>query len=454
MTATATEPADPPRDGHPARKWGPWIVLVLIAAVVLGIGLQRDSGKPNMDARVEHIAAQVRCPVCNGETAAQSQAAASVAIRAQIRTDLQNGESQDQILSSLVASYGPSILEKPQAKGIGLLVWVVPVIALLLGAAGVVLVVRRWRTGGARPVAVGDEGDEPEPAGTPDQAAPARPGPPRAEVPQPDGPPAGEEGEPAGPPVGEALESVGPAAVADEPAGVEPAVPAALEDDTGAVAPAGPAAAVGPDGQVASSRRGRRRTRVIVAGAGVLLIAGGASWAVAASSGTRLPGQEITGQSLSSETVAAAIETATADEDRNDPVDALKLYQKVLKSDPNQVQALAGEGWLLAQTGQPALLKQGLAMLVQAEQIQPTYAASHLYRGLAFLGEADYGDAVPEFQWYLAHSPDPKLVDSVKAALTKAQQNLAAISSASSATSNPSASTVPATSPTTGRSGG
>jgi tetratricopeptide (TPR) repeat protein len=234
----------------------------------------------------------------------------------------------------------------------------------------------------------------------------------------------------------------------------EPTAPGAAEDETGPVDPAPADGDISPGGRSPSSRHGGRRTRLVVAGAGILLIAGGASWAVAASSGTRLPGQEITGQSLSSETVAADIETATADEDRNDPVDALKLYQKVLKSDPNQVQALAGEGWLLAQTGQPALLKQGLAMLVQAEQIQPAYAASHLYRGLAFLGEADYGDAVPEFQWYLAHSPDPTLVDSVRSALAKAQQNLADIASASSATTSPSASTRPATTPTTGRAGG
>ncbi len=81
------------------------------------IGLQGSGGPPSLDSRVAHIASLVRCPVCNGETAAQSQAAPSVQIMNEIRTDLQKGESQNQILSSIVASYGPGILEKPPARG-------------------------------------------------------------------------------------------------------------------------------------------------------------------------------------------------------------------------------------------------------------------------------------------------------------------------------------------------
>jgi tetratricopeptide (TPR) repeat protein len=160
--------------------------------------------------------------------------------------------------------------------------------------------------------------------------------------------------------------------------------------------------------------------------AGVVLIAGSASWAVAASSGTRLPGQEITGQALGSEAVAQHIQNATTDAERSDIVGAIKEYQKVLAADPNQVQALTGEGWLLAETGQPGLLKQGLALLTRAEQVQPAYAPAHVYRGIALLSEADYGDSMPELQWYLDHNPDPQLVAQVRKALTQAKAGAAA----------------------------
>lgn len=357
------------------RRWGPWALLLLVAGVVLTVGVQRSGGPPSLDARVQHIASEVRCPVCHGETVAQSQAAPSVEIRNEIRADLQKGESESQILAGIVGAYGPGILEKPPAQGIGLLVWVVPVVVVVVAAAGLLLALGRWRRGSSVVTDI-------PPAGT-----------------------AGAE-----------------AATADRPA---PA-PVAVEPVTGVAGGAAPKAA------------GRRRpSRLAVTVVGAALVAGGASWAVVASSGTRLPGQEITGASLGAQTVAADLQTAQDDEQRNDVVGALKLYQKILSGDPTQVQALAGEGWLLAQTGQPTLLRQGLTMLVSAERAAPTYGPAHVYRGLALLGEGDYADSVPELKWYLGHDPDPQLKAGVQKALAEAEAGQAAAAASPAATRPP-----------------
>lgn len=355
------------------RRWGPWALLVAVAVAVLIVGVQRNGGPPSLQSRVQHISSEVRCPVCNGETVAQSQAAPSVEIRNQITSDLQKGQSEGQILSYLVASYGPGILEKPQARGVSLLVWALPVVGVVIAAAGLLALLRRWqRTSRAAVVA--------------------------------DDPP---------------VMADDPPVVADDPPVVAGAPAAGQDAAAGDTAPVTreppPARAAGPS----------RRTKTILACAGVVLVAGGASWAVAASSGTRLPGQTISGQALGAPAEAAALDAAHSDENRNDVVDAVKQYQKVLASDPKQVEALSGEGWLLAETGQPALLKQGLSLLAQAEQVQPDYPAAHLYRGLALLGEADYSDSVPELQWYLAHNPDPQLAPQVRKALDQAKAGVA-----------------------------
>ena len=128
------------------RRWSRWLVLLAIAAAALVVGTNSSSPPAGLDARVMHIAAEVRCPVCEGQSAAQSQAAASVQIRDQIRQQLVSGESEGQILAGLVRAYGPSILEKPQARGVGLVVWVVPVLALIAGLTGLTVAFRRWRT--------------------------------------------------------------------------------------------------------------------------------------------------------------------------------------------------------------------------------------------------------------------------------------------------------------------
>jgi cytochrome c-type biogenesis protein CcmH len=125
-------------------RWVPWVVLGVVAVTVLVLGTQR-SGHPTVQAETTHIAGLVRCPVCEGETVAQSSAPASVQIREQISQELTAGEDQAQILSGLVASYGPGILEKPQAQGVGLVVWVVPVVAVVAAVAGLAFAFAKWR---------------------------------------------------------------------------------------------------------------------------------------------------------------------------------------------------------------------------------------------------------------------------------------------------------------------
>jgi Tfp pilus assembly protein PilF len=192
-----------------------------------------------------------------------------------------------------------------------------------------------------------------------------------------------------------------------------------VEGSTGAAPPPRPAAV---------SAGGPWRKRILVA-VGVAVVAAAGAWAVVASSATRLPGQEVTGQATGSVAVAQSLQAAQQAVDRGDAVTALKDYQKVLNGDPNQPQALTGEGWLLAQTQQPALLQQGLQMLTAAERAAPTYAPAHVYRGIALLSEADYSGAIPELRWYLAHDPDPQLAPRVRAALQQAEASAAATGS-------------------------
>ena len=136
-------------------RWLPWLVLGAVAVAVLAVGTHRTE-HPTLQQQTMHIAGLVRCPVCEGETAAQSAAPASVAIRNQISQELGAGQSQAQILAGLVAAYGPGILEKPSAQGVGLLVWVLPVVAVVAAVAGLALAFSRWRPRRAGPASPAD----------------------------------------------------------------------------------------------------------------------------------------------------------------------------------------------------------------------------------------------------------------------------------------------------------
>ena len=106
-----------------------------------------------LDDRVRAIAKQLRCPVCAGESVADSNAQVSVQMRGIIREKLEAGESEAQIKAYFVERYGEAILLSPEARGFTLGVWVAPIVALLLGLVIVATVLRSWSRRGAPIVA-------------------------------------------------------------------------------------------------------------------------------------------------------------------------------------------------------------------------------------------------------------------------------------------------------------
>ena len=126
------------------RRWLPWMMAVAALAVALAVGA-RSSGRPTLDQRVHHIAAQIKCPVCEGQSAADSDSAPSRAIREDIRQRLLLGQSDRQILDYLVGRYPASKL-LPDARGVGLIVWLLPVLAVLGAGVALGFAFARWRS--------------------------------------------------------------------------------------------------------------------------------------------------------------------------------------------------------------------------------------------------------------------------------------------------------------------
>ncbi len=120
------------------------MVVVPVVAVALALGSARGGGPVTAEERVERIAKEVRCPTCESQSVADSRAPASDAIRQEIRRRVDAGQSDDEIRSFLVGRYGKDLLLEPEAKGVSALVWVLPVMAVVAGLAGLAVAFRRW----------------------------------------------------------------------------------------------------------------------------------------------------------------------------------------------------------------------------------------------------------------------------------------------------------------------
>ncbi len=97
--------------------------------------------------RTDQVAALLRCPVCQGLAVADSKAEMAVNMKHQVNELLARGYTEDQILGYFELSYGQFVLLRPKFEGVNRLVWLLPIVAMVLGVAVVVFKMRKLGRG-------------------------------------------------------------------------------------------------------------------------------------------------------------------------------------------------------------------------------------------------------------------------------------------------------------------
>lgn len=98
---------------------------------------------PVTEARLQRIASELRCLVCQNQTIADSQAGLAVDLRTQVREMIQRGDSDQQIIDYMTARYGDFVRYRPPLNASTAFLWFGPTLLLLIGGAVLVTVVRR-----------------------------------------------------------------------------------------------------------------------------------------------------------------------------------------------------------------------------------------------------------------------------------------------------------------------
>lgn len=109
--------------------------LLAVAAVAGVARAALEQGPQSLEARTQAVASTLRCPTCDNLSVADSPEAMAQSMRAEITDQLDQGRSPDQIRQWFHDRYGPWILLNPPGEGIGTVVWLMPVAALVVAAA-------------------------------------------------------------------------------------------------------------------------------------------------------------------------------------------------------------------------------------------------------------------------------------------------------------------------------
>lgn len=125
-------------------------MLVVIASITTVTLVQAQEGFPS-DNEVNAIARKLYCPVCPNTPLDVCETKACQDWRTQIRDQLADGWSEEQIIDYFVLQYGERVLAEPEWEGFTSLVWMLPVIAVALGLVVVGRALRSWRTSRQEP---------------------------------------------------------------------------------------------------------------------------------------------------------------------------------------------------------------------------------------------------------------------------------------------------------------
>jgi len=121
------------------------IGFVLVCLCFLVSGLKAQESSLQTQERTRQLEEKLRCLVCQNQTLADSNAELAGDLRKQVAEQMAAGKSDEQIIEYLTARYGDFVLYDPPFKLRTALLWVGPFALLALGAAALVLVLRRRR---------------------------------------------------------------------------------------------------------------------------------------------------------------------------------------------------------------------------------------------------------------------------------------------------------------------
>ena len=124
------------------------LAAALLGALCLAWPLSAKEAAPlaqdqAAEKRLVAISSELRCLVCQNESLAGSQAELAQDLRREIRTMIQTGKSDGEIMDFMVSRYGDFVRYRPPLKGTTLLLWFGPALLLIGGLGGLFVFLRR-----------------------------------------------------------------------------------------------------------------------------------------------------------------------------------------------------------------------------------------------------------------------------------------------------------------------
>ena len=111
--------------------------LFLVSSSAWGVIETYEFSSPDLASRYHQLSQELRCPKCQNQNIADSNAPIARDLRVVLYEQLEAGQTDAQILDFMVARYGQFVRYRPEVDRQTALLWWSPLLLLVLGGVGV-----------------------------------------------------------------------------------------------------------------------------------------------------------------------------------------------------------------------------------------------------------------------------------------------------------------------------
>lgn len=118
-----------------------FLLCVSLSAIAATDVYQFDA--PEQEQRFRVLLDELRCPKCQNQSLADSDAGIAQDMRAKVQSMILEGKSDEEIVDYFVSRYGDFVSYRPPVTATTSILWLAPLLLLGAGAVVIVLLLRR-----------------------------------------------------------------------------------------------------------------------------------------------------------------------------------------------------------------------------------------------------------------------------------------------------------------------
>ena len=127
------------------------LVLLFFSGATQAVIETYEFSSGELEVRYRQLSQELRCPKCQNQNIADSNAPIAQDLRKLLHEQLEAGASNAQIQQFMVSRYGEFVLYRPRFSGATRILWLAPILLLLCAGAVVFVSLRRRGSSGVEP---------------------------------------------------------------------------------------------------------------------------------------------------------------------------------------------------------------------------------------------------------------------------------------------------------------